>query len=64
MHVEHAYPDFTINLYTYICRMLGDYRLLEHERADWLPIASLDPELWAPADRPIIEALQADYANG
>ena len=62
MTVLHHYPDFSIRLHTFLCRMRGDYRLLEHESAVWLPIASLDPAAWAPADGPIIEAIMAQYA--
>ena len=61
MSIVHDYPDFSIVLHTYLCRMLGAYQLLEHESATWLPIASLDPAEWAPADAPIIERIKKDY---
>jgi len=63
MSLRHDYPDFSIVLHTFLCRMLGPYTLLEHEEARWLPIASLDPSDWAPADAPIITRIKKDYLS-
>lgn len=60
MSLRHDYPDFSICLHTYLCRMQGEYALLEHESARWLPLADLDPQQWAPADAPIIERIKQD----
>ncbi|MBQ4443068.1 MAG: (deoxy)nucleoside triphosphate pyrophosphohydrolase [Clostridia bacterium] len=62
MSVHHDYPDFSIDLHTFLCRMRGDYRLLEHESAAWLPVATLDPAEWAPADAPIVIRIKKEFA--
>lgn len=58
--LRHDYPDFSIVLHTFLCRMRGQYRLLEHESATWIALCDLDADEWAPADSPIIEKLKKD----
>jgi 8-oxo-dGTP diphosphatase len=52
----HAYPEFTITLYPFVCSIIsGSITLREHAAVTWLPreeLASLD---WAAADRPVLE---------
>jgi 8-oxo-dGTP diphosphatase len=52
----HAYPEFTITLYPFVCNIIsGSITLREHAAVTWLPreeLASLD---WAAADRPVLE---------
>ena len=52
----HAYPDFTITLYPFVCTIIsGTIILREHAAVIWLSrenLASLD---WAEADRPVLE---------
>lgn len=52
----HAYPEFTITLYPFVCTIIsGTITLREHAAVIWLPredLASLD---WAEADRPVLE---------
>jgi len=52
----HAYPEFTITLYPFVCTIIsGTIILREHAAVIWLPredLASLD---WAAADRPVLE---------
>ena len=60
--VTHRYPDFAITLHTFLCKMCSDYVLLEHEEARWIPLDALQPDQWAPADKPIIEAIRRDNA--
>jgi 8-oxo-dGTP diphosphatase len=52
----HAYPEFTIILYPFVCSIIsGTIVLREHAAVTWLPreeLASLD---WAAADRPVLE---------
>ena len=60
MSLRHDYPDFSIELHTYRCRMLGGYKLLEHESADWIATEDLKPDEWAPADSPVIERLRSE----
>ncbi len=53
----HAYPEFTITLYPFVCSIVSGIIILrEHAAVTWLPrkdLASLD---WAEADRPILES--------
>lgn len=58
MTAEHEYPDFCITLHTFLCEMRSDYALNEHEEARWLAAEELDPEEWAPADAPVVDALR------
>ena len=39
--VYFEYPDFTINLYAYLCKPLSDYQLLEHIDAKYLTLDEL-----------------------
>ncbi|MCM1042729.1 MAG: (deoxy)nucleoside triphosphate pyrophosphohydrolase [Corallococcus sp.] len=55
---EHSYPDFDITLSAYLCDRLSDYIAREHEETAWIPLGELDTDDWAPADKPIIEALK------
>jgi 8-oxo-dGTP diphosphatase len=52
----HAYPEFIITLYPFVCSIItGTITLREHAAVIWLPrekLASLD---WAEADRPVLE---------
>ena len=51
----HAYPEFTIILYPFVCSIIsGAITLREHAAVTWLrreDLASLD---WAEADRPVL----------
>lgn len=63
MTVEHEYPDFCITLHTFLCEMLSAYTLNEHEEARWVAAEELDPEDWAPADAPVVNALRAKISK-
>lgn len=63
MCVRHRYPDFAIELHTFVCRMDGDFRLVEHEDARWLSAEELHADEWAPADATIIEKLKTDLTE-
>ncbi len=63
MTVRHTYPDFVVTLHTYLCEMRSEYRLLEHEEGRWLSVDQLDPDEWAPADAPIVNALIEDLGG-
>lgn len=63
--VEHHYPEFSLCLYPFICRMTGG-RLLatEHAQAIWVDAAELLNYDWAEADIPIVhELLTYDQRN-
>ena len=64
MTVRHTYPDFVVTLHVFLCAMASDYRLLEHEGAEWLAPYDLHPDEWAPADAPIVGQLKYDLTRG
>ena len=56
----HGYPDFTVTLYPFTCRLAaGVITLHEHHALTWIEPRRL-PELdWAAADLPVISAYLA-----
>ena len=55
--VTHAYPDFFITLYPFVCTIIsGTIILREHAAVTWLPRGELSSLDWAAADRPVLEA--------
>jgi len=55
--VSHAYSDFSVTLYPFICTIAaGALTLHEHNAIRWLPPAELASLDWAAADLPIIMA--------
>ncbi len=55
----HAYPDFTVTLYPFICRIRsGMIRLHEHAASVWLIPKDLPSLDWAEADLPILQEYQ------
>lgn len=63
MTAEHTYPDFDIVLQVYLCEMKSEFNLREHASFRWLSAEELQPEMWAPADAPIVEQLKCDLIN-
>lgn len=58
--VSYSYPDFEITLYFYLCRLSSDrFVMKEHVKSKWLKIEELETLMWAPADYPVIEMLEA-----
>lgn len=61
---EYSYPDFSIRLIPFVCRIIsGEIELREHLAFKWL-----QPELllecdWAPADIPIVKNYQDKIAQ-
>ncbi|KHF78441.1 Mutator mutT protein (7,8-dihydro-8-oxoguanine-triphosphatase) [Acinetobacter sp. neg1] len=57
--VEHSYPDFQIELATYLCEATGINKLVIHEHQDikWCQIGELEQLDWAAADLPIVQYL-------
>ena len=52
----HAYPDFTVTLYPFVCQMLSrEMTLNEHHAVVWLKPEELPTLDWVEADRTIIE---------
>ncbi len=55
--VRYEYELYFVTLHTYLCKMLSSFTLKEHIEYKWIPINSLDPLEWAPADEVIINRL-------
>ena len=59
MSVEHEYPDFTITMHSFICRVQSPtFVRKEHVDHKWLTRQELMTLDWAPADVPIVKRLQ------
>jgi len=59
--VNHEYPDFTITMYTFLCRLdKPDFTRKEHASHCWLAPDKLYTLEWAGADAPIIDKLAQD----
>jgi 8-oxo-dGTP diphosphatase len=52
----HSYPDFTVTLYPFTCRLAGgSITMYEHHALKWIKPCQM-PELdWAAADLPVID---------
>lgn len=60
----HDYPNITIRLYTYDAQLISGQPIPhEHERLEWVDIASLADLDWAPADIPTVQRIMGDAAN-
>lgn len=57
MTVVHRYELYQVTLHTFLCERKSDYKIKEHERADWFSSSELVYSDWAPADEPILKAL-------
>lgn len=59
MNVKYSYPDFRINMYSYICKVKSkDFKVKEHYSYIWLKKAEIDKLDWLPADEPIVKKLK------
>ena len=65
MHSRYTYPQGEIDLQAYLCTSLDeDISFLDsHEQVKWVMASELSSYTFAPADKPIVAALQADYAS-
>lgn len=58
MTVKHQYPDFSIEMHSYIIPVDNKaFERLEHNHHCWLTAERLKELDWAPADIPIMEKL-------
>ncbi|WP_151962913.1 (deoxy)nucleoside triphosphate pyrophosphohydrolase [Acinetobacter oleivorans] len=57
--VEHAYPNFNIELATFMCvtKTIEELALSEHQDVQWCSINELEQLDWAAADIPIVKYL-------
>ena len=54
----HHYPDFSIELHTWLCEPVGEgMELNEHQACVWLEAKDLKELDWAEADVPVVEVL-------
>ncbi len=61
MTVEHTYPDFTVKMHSYICKVdTPEFIRKEHVDHKWLKVEELMSLDWAPADIPMVEKLQRE----
>ena len=58
MVTTYSYPDFTITLHAFICKIVqGEVVLSEHTEYKWLLPQELKSVAWTGADKEIVEAL-------
>jgi len=51
----HAYPDFTVTLYPFVCSLHdGEMNLHEHRAVRWMEPERMNELEWAEADLPVI----------
>lgn len=63
MQVQHMYPDITVELSLYHCKIAkGEPRMLEHAALRWITAGELDEYEFCPADAEIIVRLKRDFA--
>ncbi len=48
--IEYDYEKFHLTMHTFICKLDGDFELLEHHAAKWLDMNDLKNVDWCPAD--------------
>jgi mutator protein MutT len=53
----HAYPDVTVALFFYRCRLIGEPRPLLGQEMQWVPRAQLPSLGFPPADAELIDRL-------
>ncbi len=59
MTVQHNYPDFSITMHSYICRIESKkFTRKEHISHAWLKVSELETLDWAEADLPIVRRLK------
>lgn len=57
LHTRHAYPDVTLVLYFYRCRLMGTPRPQLGQQMQWVPRAELPSLGLPPADGELVELL-------
>lgn len=59
----HGYPDFTVTLYPFTCRLAGGIITPhEHHALQWIEPQRMEELDWAAADLPVINAYRAAAA--
>jgi mutator protein MutT len=62
-HVTHEYPERTISLFFYRCRLVGAPRPLLGQEMRWVPRAELATLGFPPADEELIRLLTGSAAR-
>lgn len=56
--IDYDYPQFHLTMHCFLCRLIGEVTLKEHEAARWLAPNELNTVHWLPADEELIEKLK------
>lgn len=60
IEVTHAYPDVTVHLFVFNCRILrGELKILEHNAVKWITPNESDGYAFCPADKVILDKIKA-----
>lgn len=62
LHTTHAYPDRTVSLYFYRCRLIGEPRPMLGQQMQWVARTQLASLGFPPADEELIRLLTASAA--
>ena len=58
LDVYHEYPDFTINMYSYLCEAKNtEFKMNVHHDFVWLEKNQIEKLDWAAADLPIVKKI-------
>ena len=61
---QYAYREFEIELVGFVSRYIsGEVKLTDHDRIEWVGPGEMEDYEFAPADLPLIEALQEKYGS-
>lgn len=64
MEVTHRYPDITIHLTLFHCKIAeGEPQLLEHVDLRWITVSQIADYEFCPADEVILEKLREVYGS-
>ena len=58
-----TYPDFSITLHLYECKMLSGFTLNEHEEYAFFSPEELKTDEWAPADAEVIGTIKRVFGK-
>ena len=55
--IEYDYPTFHLIMHCYLCELLSEFTLLEHDDYEWLNKSNLMDVNWLEADIEVVEYL-------
>ena len=56
--IDYDYPQFHLTMHCFLCRLIGEVTLKEHEADRWLAPNELNTVHWLPDDEELIEKLK------